>query len=399
MGLENVVIPVTPDQLNSNWPLPADPKAQGDDHLRITKAALIEFWTKVNFSNLSDGTIPVYLGGKFTDTGLALIGGGALFQRPFTAPQYHKDGGLNPYPQYMVGIPLTAVASKRPIAPIPSAETTLVIQPSKAQVNTGPIAFAFLQDSDAFVRGITVESASVAVSHVRLTLRQTNELGPIIYQTATDAELKAGGGANIAATGESFISFPTKLEMFAGQTIHVTVDRYDVASDMFVPTDIFLKGDLVSGVFIPYHYSTRQAIVRKGVAVDTDLPYKSVQVDTTSQTVSGLTVVGTFNLQVPSAFAGEFIIEALVAFSGVDNANYIINLFVDGVLVDLGDGQTCRIDSAATPRTYHQPVVVVPTLTAGAHTIRVELTPSIGTVTKRICRLTAAKADSGAIWI
>lgn len=398
MGLETVTAPVLPTQLNANWPLPGDPKDQGDDHIRNTKAALIEFYRKVNFSGLPEGSIPVYLGGQFTDTGLSLVGGGAIFQRPFSAPQYTKNGGLNPYPQYLIGIALTTAATKRPEAPIPSGETTLMIQPSKAQVNAAPIAFAFTQDSDAFVRGITVESASVAVSRVRLTLRQTNASGAIIYQTATDAELKAGGGASILATGETFIPFPSKLEMYAGQVIHVTVDRYDPASNSFIGTGISLKGDLVSGVFVPYHYSTRQAITRKGVVVDSDLPVKSVQVDTTQQTVSALTVVGTFTLQVPASLAGPFILESDVVFSGIDNANYTINMYVDNVLVDHGDGFTCRVDSAATPRTWSVPVMAVQSLATGSHTIRIELIPSTGSVNKRICKFTAYKADSGAIW-
>jgi hypothetical protein len=399
MGLETVTSPVTPDQLNQSWPLPTDPKEQGDDHIRNTKAALVEFFRKVNFAGLPNGAIPVYLGGQFTDTGLSLIGGGALFQRPFTAPQYLKDGGLNPSPQYLVGIPLTSAASKRPVAPVPAAEATLLIQPSKAQVNTGAIAFSFVQDSDAFVRGITVESASVAVNRVRLTLRQTNAAGAIVYQTATDAELKAGGGASISATGESFIAFPIKLEMFSGQTIHVTVDRFDTATNSFVTSGISLKGDLVSGVFVPYHYSTRQAITRKGVAVSTDIPTKSTQVDTAVQTVSALTVVGTFTVQVPSELAGQFLIETLTVFSGVDNANYTINIFVNNVLVDHGDGVTCRIESAATSRTFHQEVIAVSTLAAGTHTIRVELTPSTGSVSKRICRFRLGKTDAGDLWI
>lgn len=398
MGLEIVTPPVTPDQLNTSWPLPVDPKDQGDDHVRNTKAALVEFYRKVNFSGLLEGAIPVYLGGQFVDTGLSLVGGGALFQRPFTAPQYTKSGGLNPYPQYLVGMRLTSVATKRPEAPIPSAESTLIIQPSKAQVNTNAIAFSFTQDSDAFVRGITVESAALAVSRVRLTLRQSTALGPIVYQTATDAELKAGGGASILATGETFIPFPSKLEMYTGQVIHVTVDRYDPVSNTFTTGGILLKGDLVTGIFIPYHYSTRQAIVRKGIAVDSDLPIKSMQVDTTQQAVSALTVIGNFQLQVPSSLEGPFILESVVTFSGVDNANYIINMFVDNVLIDHGDGNTCRIDSASTLRTFHQLVMAVSTLTPGAHTVRIELTPSTGTVSKRICTFSASKADTGDIW-
>lgn len=398
MGLEVITIPATPDQLDPNWPLPTDPKAQGDDHVRNTKAALIEFYRQVNFVGLEEGAIPVFIGGQFVDTGLSLVGGGAIFQRPFTAPQFLKDGGLNPVPQYLIGIPLTALATARPVAPIPAAETTLLIQPSKAQVNTGPILFTFIQDSNAFVRGITVESASVAVNRVRLTLRQTNALGATIYQTATDAELKAGGGTNIPATGETFIQFPSKLEMFTGQLIHVTVDRYDVATNAFVTSGIFLKGDLVSGTFIPYHYSTRQAVVQKGVVVDTDLPIKSQQADSSIQTVAALTVIGTFNLQVPAGLAGVFLVQSIVTFSGVDNANYTLNMFVDGALVDHGDGFTCRIDSAATSRTFHQPIQATPTLTAGAHTIRIELTPSTGSVSKRLCTFTASKLDTGAIW-
>jgi hypothetical protein len=396
MPLENPSAPVTPDQLNGAWPLPEDPKSAGDDHIRIIKQALIETWRKLNFSALPSGAIPVYLNGKLVDAGLSFTGGTTVFGRPLVAPQFIQAGGLNPESRQLVGIKTNDMGVSRPDVPTTAALTELIIQPIDSSVNTLPIAFSFLQDSDALVKGVIVRSTT-AVSRVRLTLRDTGPSGEIVYQTATDAEIESGGGATLAALGESQINFPQKLEMFAGRTIHVTIERYSIETNSIVNTGITLKGTTISSIFIPYQRSVRQAITRKGVAVKSDLPHLSLLLDATGQTLSSTPVnVGSFTFN--NAEAIPALIEADVFIQGIPNANVTINIVIDGVLVDSGGGFTARITNATANMAYPVRALAVKTLSAGVHTIIISATLSTGSAQKLITKVLVGRSDTGALW-
>lgn len=396
MPLENPTVPVTPDQLNGDWPIPEDPKSAGDDHIRITKQALKEFYRKVNFAGLLTGSIPVYLNGKFVDAGLTFSGGTAIFGRPLVAPQFIQSGGLNPEPRQLIGIKTTDAGVPRPDAPTTGAITDLVFQADESVINTGPILYSFLQDSDALVKGVIIKSVT-AVNRVRFTLRDTNAAGAILYQSATDAELEAGGGATLAATGESLISFPQKLEMFAGRTIHVTVERYDIATSTITTSGITLKGAVISGTFTPYQKSRRQAITRKGVAVKSDLPYLSLLSDATAQTLSSTPVtIGSFTFN--NAEAMTALVEAEVFIQNIPNANVTINITIDGVLVDSGGGFTARVANATAAMTYSVKAMAVKALAAGAHTIVISAVLSIGSAQKLITKVSVGRSDTGAVW-
>lgn len=396
MPLESPTNPVTPDQLNGAWPIPEDPKSAGDDHIRFTKQALIEFYRKVNFSGLQTGSIPVYLNGKFVDAGLTFNGGTALFGRPLVAPQFIQNGGLNPEARQLIGIKTSDAGVDRPDAPTSGPITDLLFQPDESVISTGPIAFSFLQDSDAFVQGVIVKAVS-AVNNVRFTLRDTNALGAILYQSATDAELEAGGGASLAATGESIITFPQKLEMFAGRTIHVTAERYDITSSTITTSGIVLKGALISGTFVPYQKSRRQAITRKGVAVKSDLPQLSLLMDAVGQTLSSTSVVvGAFTFN--NAEAMTAFIDVDVFIQNIPNATVTLNVSIDGVLVDSGGGFTARIANATTGMAYPIRALIPKVLTAGPHTISVAALLSTGSAQKLVTKVAVGRADTGALW-
>lgn len=397
MGLETVIAPVYPDQLNPNWPLPEDSQRQGDDHFRNIKAALINFYTRVNFSALPNGAVPAYIGGKFWDSGLTFAGGQAFTLQPFLSPMVIQAGGLNPKKSQLIGVPLDDVAVSRPVTPTATGVYELDIQLDESEVNSTPISFTFTQDSDAWVKGIIVRGAA-AVGGVRLTLRDGSASGPILYQTASDPDLIAGGGAFIAASGDSTIPFPQKLEMFTGNVIHVTAERYDSLLGVIVGTGISLKGKTLSGQFVPYQRSIRQAVTRVGVAVKSDLPCLSYLADTTEQTLtSTLTTVGNFVYNHTDP-AGTRLLDIGVMLQNLPNGVITINLLVNGVLVDTGGGVTAKINNASAGMAYMVPLCLPVSLNAGANTLQVQASSTTGSPVKRVCRVAVCRADTGGIW-
>lgn len=398
MGLESVVVPVLPDQLNANWPLPEDPKSQGDDHIRNVKAALVNFFGKVNFDGLNEGSVPVFLNGQFWNSGFDFSGGQATLFRPFVAPMHIQAEGLNPNKYQLIGVSLSDSAVKRPETPTANALYELDIQLVDSSTNSAPIAWAFTQDSDAWVKGIIIRGAAAA-SRVRITLRDTNSSGPILYQTASDAELVAGGGASIAASGETTVLFPQKLEMFNGNHIYVVVDRYDSVAGVFTGAGISLKGTTISGQFIPYQRSIRQAVVRRPVAIRSDIPTRSYQMNSNDQSIGTTAVViGTFTFYNGSD-STAFGVDVSAFFSVIPNASLTLNVYVNNVLVDLGGGFTSRVDNAIAGRAFAVTVTVPATLTVNAsHTVRVEALVSTTTMTKKTCRVAFNRLDSGDTW-
>lgn len=399
MPLESVTVPVNPDQLNSDWPLADDPRNEGDDHIRNTKAALKEFWRKTNFNGLPNGTVPIYQNGKFVDAGFQLNNGQASLSRPFVAPMFIQAGGLNPKKYELIGSELSDNAVKRPEAPTANAISEVTIQSVDASLNPAPIAFGFTQDADAWVKGVIVRS-STAVQFVRITLRDTSIAGAILYQTASDSELLSGGGAPLFAGGDSTILFPQKLEVFAGNAIFVQIDRYDPTSNSIVATGISLKGTTISGQFIPYYRSLRQAVTRKPVVVATDMPLKSYQIaggDIALSTVAA--IVGTFSFlhNLASPF---FALEVGCQVTGIPNATLILNVYVNGILQDSGSGFTSRIENPVVGRTFVISAILANiNLPVGSpNTIRVEAMLSAGTATKKATRLSILVPDSGDVW-
>lgn len=399
MPLETVTVPVTPDQLNPDWPLPDDPRNEGDDHIRNIKASQKEFWRKVNFVGLSNGAVPVYQNGKLVDAGFQFNNGQATLLRPFVAPMFIQAGGLNPKKYQLLGSELADAAVKRPDAPTAAALVDTAIQPVDSSLNAAPIAFAFIQDVNAWVKGVVVRSTG-NVPHVRITLRDTSALGAILYQTASDAELIAGGGASLVSGGDSNIFFPQKLEVFSGNAIFVQIDRYDPSTQTIVNTGITLKGTTISGQFIPYYRSMRQLIVRKPVLVSTDQPIKSYQQsggDVALSTVAA--VVGTFNFT-HNLTTTSFGVEVGCHVTGIPNGTLILNVYVNNVLVDSGSGLTARQENTVTPRTFVIWAVLAGiNLPAGStNVIRVEALLSTGTATKKATCLSILSPDTGDVW-
>lgn len=396
MGLENVVVPVLPDQLNSNWPLPEDPKSQGDDHLRNMKAALINFYSKVNFSGLGSGAIPVYLDGKFWNSGFDFSSGQATLLRPFVSPMHIQAGGLNLKKYQLVGVELTDSAVKRPESPTAGAVTELTVQPVDSSVNSAPISWSFTQDSDAWIKGVIVRGAA-AISGVRITLRDTNSLGAILYQTASDAELIAGGGASIAASGESTLAFPQKLEMFAGNNLFVVVDRYDSVAGVFTGEGISLKGTVVSGQFIPYQRSVRQAITRKPLAVKSDIPVLSYLADSVGKVLTTtLSTIANFSYTSPES--ASVVLDTSVMLQNIPNGNVTVNILVNGVLLDTGGGFTARLYNTTAGAAQALPITMPAVMQVGLNSIEVRAQTSTGTPQKLVCRLMVSRTDQGDVW-
>ena len=396
MGLENVIVPVLPDQLNPNWPLPEDPKSQGDDHIRNLKAALFNFYTKVNFSGLGEGSVPVYLDGKFWNSGFDFSSGQATLFRPFVAPMHIQAGGLNLKKYQLVGVELSDSAVKRPESPTVGALDELDIQLIDSSVNSAPISWSFTQDSDAWVKGIIVRGAAAA-SGVRITLRDTNSSGAILYQTASDAELVAGGGATLAASGESTLSFPQKLEMFAGNDLFVSVDRYDSVAGVFTGNGISLKGTTIGGQFVPYQRSIRQAVTRKAVAVSTDIPTRSYRADTVGQTLTAtLTTIANFGYTSPVSEA--VILDIAVMLQNIPNGTITAHVLVNGVLLDTGGGFTAKLSNATAGAALALNITMPASVQVGINAIEVRAQTSTGAPQKLVCRLAVSKQDQGDVW-
>lgn len=398
MPIEVIIPPALPDQLNPLWPLATDIKSEGDDHIRNAKAALQNFYTKVNFGGLPEGAIPVYLGGKFYDSGFNFNAGQAATLRPMVSPMFIQSLGLNPSKYQMIGIEMLDSAVKRPESPTVEALSELVVQADDSAVNILPLMWTFVQPSAAWVKGIVVR-ATVSVAHIRVTLRQNSASGPVIYQTASDAELIAGGGAAFSSSGDSTVVFPQKLEVFAGATIHVTVDRYDVLSNSFTTAGIFLKGQTFSGQFIPYQRSQRQNLIRRPVVVRQDLPLRSYQMDNTDVALSTVAaILGTFTFQHNSETT-TYGVEISASILNIPNNTLTLNVYINNVLVDIGAGYTARINNATVGLAYSIPCFFPFTFAINTlYTIRVEAILGGGTATKKSIRLAINRTDSGDVW-
>lgn len=399
MPLEVVIPPVLPDQLNPLWPLFDDLKSEGDDHIRNTKEALVNFYSKVNFAGLTEGSIPVYLGGKFFDSGLHFNQGQVATLRPMVAPMFVQAEGLNPTKYQLIGVEMADTAIKRPESPTVDALSEIVVQPDDTTVNVNPLVWSFVQASAAWVKAIVVRS-TFSVDRVRVTLRQTDLSGPIIYQTASDAELIAGGGAAFSSSGDSIVTFPQKLEVFAGTTIHVTVDRYDAVNKVFTTAGIFLKGQTIGGQFVPYQRSQRQALTRRPVVVGQDLPLRSYQMDNTNVALSTVVaVLGTFTFQHNTEDA-SYGVEIAASINNIPNSILTLNVYINNVLFDTGSGYTARINNANAGLSYSVPCFfpfnfAVNTL----YTIRVEAVLGSGVATKRSVRMAINRTDAGDVWV
>lgn len=397
MPLEPTVPPVLPDQLNPLWPLSGDLKSEGDDHIRNTKAALSNFYQKVHFDALPEGAVPAHVGGQFWDSGLTFLGGQATTLKPFVAPMHVQAKGLNVASYELIGISLKDTATKRPETPTSGGLVELNIQTDETEINTGPIMWSFTQDSNAWVKGIIFKGAA-AVNQVRVTLRESAVSGQILYQSASDPELIAGGGTSISAAGESQLLFPQKLEVFTGNVIHVTVERYDSLSGEIVTTGISLKGKTITGTFIPYQRSIRQAVTRRPVLVKSDLPYLALLVDSTSQAIATTDVnVGSFSFTNGEP-TGSFLVDVSVFLKDIANATILMKVRINGIVVDNGGGFSARVSNATAGMAFSVRADLPVTLNTGVNTIEVLIALSVGTATKTACRVLVGRSDPGDVW-
>lgn len=398
MPVEVIVPPGLPDQLNPLWPLPNDFKNEGDDHIRNTKDSLKNFYAKVNFNGLPAGSIPVYLGGKFYASGLTFEQGQAATLRPFVAPMFIQALGLNPTKYQLIGVEMADTAVKRPESPTVEALADVVIQADDTTINVNPLTWTFTQGVSAWVKGIVVRS-TVALTQVRITIRQTNSSGPILFQNASDAELIAGGGAALSAVGDTTIYYAQKLEVFAGALVHVTIDRYDTLTQTFTTAGIFLKGQTISGQFVPYQRSLRQLVTRRPVVVRADLPTHTYQMNNTDVALSTTAaVLGTFTYQHNSETT-SFGVEVSTSILNIPNGTVTINVYINNVLFDMGSGYTARINNANAGLAYSIPLFFPFTFAVNTlYTIRVEAVLGTGTATKKSVRLSINRTDSGDVW-
>ncbi len=250
---DNIGSGSTPLDLDETWPLSTDPKSEGDDHIRNVKRVLKNFYGDLNLATLPEGSIPAFFGGRADTSNISLGGGGLEITVPVKLDSiYVKDPESNlsaPLVYAPVGLDSSPKFYKT------GAEITIPGQPVDSEQNSSPIGVVLPVTSAILTNSFTFRGG-VAIDFLRLTLRDTDVNGAVIIQTASDEELRAGGGISLLAVGDTSIDMKEYWTSIPGTTVYLTVERYDPVTDSIVDTGIVLKGATISGDFVPYFNRT-----------------------------------------------------------------------------------------------------------------------------------------------
>lgn len=391
MPLESLI--VTPADLNEEWPLGADPKSEGDNHIRNLKIAMKAFWDAVGLTELPNGALPVVFNQKMVDAGLGFTTDGVVFNRRLVAPYFIQAGGFDPQSRFLVGMAMTDGENARLSIPVSSALTDYEVQPLFDTINTNPIAFSIYQLEDVWLKGFSIRGAGTQIPYCRWNIKRGGPNGVLIYQTVPDELLKAGGGFTIQPTGSTNIDMGLKIPLGSGDTLYTYIDRWDPDSQAIVTSGIFLRGTVISGNFVPYLATQRQAVTYQEVVRRNDLPLRSVQADHTQQTVSAATVVGSFSYTRAQHDATDFVLRAEVQLDTTANTTYLVEILQGATVIGSG-----KISTAAG----ESPVVTALARWQApgfqAYPFSVRLTPGSGSVSKKMCVLSMLTQDGGDTW-
>lgn len=338
----------TPDDLNKDWPLGSDPKSEGDDHIRNTKHVLKNFFDAMNFAELPAGTVPAIFGGELGESGTIVKQGGwdvivaAEFRMAF-----QRDPATNtPSP-----VTFTPVGgNSRPFSFKTEDAATIILQPVDTETSTAPIAFPFTVTTNVFIKTFTFRGAAL-VNNCRVTVRETDINGRLIATTATNQELKTGGGFTIAGTGDTIINLPQLWSFFLGDPVFIILDRYDATTDTIVTSGITAKGATIEGDFIPYFERNGHIFVREEIAhlidvqqeVDDDFSASDVTIAATATVL-----VRSLTTAVLPARNYRWELYMLVAGAGGAAANLDIEVIVDGTVQNVINDTVGRVHNAQT---------------------------------------------------
>ena len=376
MGLETGINESsTPEDLNEDWPLGEDPKSQGDDHIRNVKLVLQNFYAAVlgeGGGTLTDGAIPVHFGTTFEDSGLRIEGGTLISDIPFTSANFSLLDAFSSAQSLVPEATFDSSGDLGTFTPVMEPLVASVAQPLDTETSSSPIAFPLLQVTNTLTPAFRLKGAGTLVEHVRIKFQANDSLGAVLFSSATDAEIREGGGFTINPTGLSTFTFTTGIIAEAGNTYWVTYDRYDVGTDSIVNTGIPLKGTTIGGFFVPYFetdahiFAYEKLILESEIVGNTAFSEESLVL----QTVVNLATEQIATLTIPSAApSGDFDIE--IGFNAITNAATTISgsLFFTGVPKDLDGAGNIFIEHLATGDAPQISVHTETTHTTGADTV------------------------------
>lgn len=255
MPLETLLPNARPDDLNKDWPEDSDDRSEGAAHLRNVKLAMENFYAASGLARMPKGTIPAILDTEFIESGMQLEDGQFTFLKGLTVPSIFYQFIGEDYYRLPPSTPLDVNGGARTQEIVTQPEVEVVTQPLDEAVNAGPLEYitaitgGFLL-TEWVLRGVTT------VQHVRLTIRRDNATGPIVYQSASDDELRLGEGVTISSVGDTVLPVIPPTILSPGSAIHVKFERYDTVAEAVVDDGIRVKGVFLSPTdFRPY---TRQ---------------------------------------------------------------------------------------------------------------------------------------------
>ena len=330
MGLEIIPADGTPDLLNKNWPLGTDPKSEGDDHIRNVKTVLQNFYSNSGLTRLPAGTIPAVAGNELIDVGIQLAGGQIQFDVPVTLASAVIQGLGNSFQALPPLAPIDQGAGARTVTRVVEAEEMLDIQLVDSQIASSPIGFTYTYMQNVMITELTFRGSGDQIDNVRITLRENDAAGQIVFQSATDDLLRLAGGATILAVGDSVfpVSVPTVIE--GGRTFFITLDRFDTLTGEIVNTGLNLRGGTIGLEFVPYlvekvlPWSFKEMALLEDLVVDVD---DVVAYDVSSQLFSNAATL-VLPSQQATLTAGTFLVTGEVDVVGADGGSYLMEVSI-----------------------------------------------------------------------
>jgi hypothetical protein len=238
-----------PDDLNNTWPLAADPKNEGDGHLRNIKKVLQNFSRDFAFTDLPLGNIPAVFNGKSDESGLVSQQGGIEVGVPMDLESvFVRD----PEAASFAPIPFTPIGSSSKARHYKtSAFVTIPGQPVDSETSTGILEFIVPVDTQMFTKTLRFRS-NTTVTDARVTIRENDASGKVLSRTSSDQELIAGGGFTVQGTGDTEITLAQYWPSHLGQLVYICLDRYDSVTGTIVKTGFSIKGAAILGQFVPW---------------------------------------------------------------------------------------------------------------------------------------------------
>lgn len=126
-----------------------------------------------------------------------------------------------------------------------TAETEVTLQPDKSENQAGNYSFQAPVTFNRNITEITIEMAQ-NVDNVRITFRENNSSGPILWESHTDQVWEAGGGYTFVADTE------TQLDLIDSARVDTTIPLFVTIERFTNPSQMVVKGATIMGQFLPF---------------------------------------------------------------------------------------------------------------------------------------------------